>query len=51
MRFYAPRSGEIRVDGYENREVTMKDGSVLTISRRLIREVTGSAEDNAPSEN
>ncbi len=24
MRFYDPQSGEIRVDGYENREVTMK---------------------------
>ena len=24
MRFYDPQSGEIRVDGYENREITMK---------------------------
>ena len=24
MRFYDPQSGEIRIDGHENREVTMK---------------------------
>ena len=34
----------------KSREVTMKDGSVLTISRRLIREVSGNAEDTAAPE-
>ena len=34
----------------KSREVTMKDGSVLTISRRLIREVTGITEGAAAPE-
>lgn len=34
----------------KSREVTMKDGSVLTISRRLIREVTGVTEGAAAPE-
>ncbi len=34
----------------KNREVTMKDGTVLTISRRLLGDVTGSAEGSSTAE-